>query len=771
MFRVGAAQRAQARPASPSSRRFATLVVRLAVDVYHQPGVQPLSHPVYLAEHAMNPSFRFAWRLTALGILLAGCATQAPQEAPQPQPPVAAIHPHPVSAPAGTRIDNYYWLRDDTRSKPEVLNYLKAENAYFAQMTAHSSALSETLYREITGRLAPDDTSVPVKYRHCWYQSRFTAGGEYPVHVRRCGASDAAEQVLLDVPTMAQGHDYFQIGAREISPNEQMLAYAEDTAGRQQFTIRFKDLGNGKTLPDTLPGTPGSMAWADDNHTLFYVENDAITLLTVRVKKHVLGSDAKSDPVVYEERDHSYYMDVARTGDDKYIAISEHSTLSSEIRFIPASQPKARFKVLAPREHEFEYHAEHIDRRWVIRTNWGAKNFRVMQVDDAQVGDKSRWREIVPTRSDALIDDIALFRNYLVLAEHSEGLARVRIKPWHGGAETFVKSDDVDYTALIGDNREQDTDVLRYDYTSLVTPKTVYDLNMATGKREERKRDTVVGYDAANYVAERAWAVARDGARVPVSLAWRKGTQRDGTAPLFQRGYGSYGFSYDPRFDPALVSLLDRGFVVAIAHVRGGQEMGRDWYENGKLLNKKNTFTDFIDTTEFLVAQKYVAKDKVFAFGRSAGGLLMGAIANMAPQDYRGIFTQVPFVDVVTTMLDDSIPLTTNEFDEWGNPQDSKFYEYMLSYSPYDNVKAQAYPAILVTTGLNDSQVQYYEPSKWVAKLRALKTDKNPLLFKINMEAGHGGKSGRFSHYREIAEAFAFFLDQLGAPAPETKRK
>ncbi|MGH8121882.1 MAG: S9 family peptidase, partial [Rudaea sp.] len=543
---------------------------------------------------------------------------------------------------------------------------------------------------------------------------------------------------------------------------------AEDTAGRFQYTIRIKDLASGKTLPDAIPDTPASMAWADDNRTLFYVENDPLTLLTVRVKKHTLGTDVKRDPVVYEERDHSYYMDVARSGDDKFIAISEDSTLSSEIRFIPASQPRARFKVLAPREHDLEYHADHIDRRWVIRTNWNAKNFRVMQVDDAAVGDKRRWREVVPMRNDVLIDRIALFKNYLVIGERSDGLQRIRIRPWRDGAETSVKSDEVDYTASIGDNREQDTDTLRYDYTSLVTPDTVYDLDMKTGQRMQKKRTAVLGYDPANYTAERVWATARDGTKVPVSLAWCKDFKRDGTAPLLQIGYGSYGSSSDPRFNPAYVSLLDRGFVIAIAHVRGGAEMGRAWYENGKLLKKKNTFTDFIDTTEFLVAQKYAAKDKVFAFGRSAGGMLMGAIANMAPQDYRGIFTQVPFVDVVTTMLDDSIPLTTNEFDEWGNPQDTIFYNYMLSYSPYDNVKAQNYPAMLVTTGLNDSQVQYYEPTKWVAKLRALKTDKNPLLFKVNMDAGHGGKSGRYSHYREIAEGYAFFIDQL--PKATTKR-
>ena len=706
------------------------------------------------------------------GLVLAGCATQ-PHEpaAPRPQAPVAVVRPFPVSSPNGTRIDNYYWLRDDTRSKPEVLNYLKAENAYYAQMTEHTQALQETLYKEITGRLAPDDATVPAKYRHCWYQTRYALGAEYPSYLRRCGSPDAREEVLLDGPALAKGHDFFQIGHYEISPSEKLVAYAEDTAGRQQFTIRIRDLATGRTLPDEIRNTPGAMAWADDNHTLFYVENDPVTLLTVRVKKHTLGTDPKKDQIVYEERDHSYYLDLARTGDDKFIAIESHSTLSSEIRFIPASQPKARFKVLAPREHDLEYQAEHIDRRWVIRTNWEAKNFRVMQVDDAQVGDKKRWREIVPARNDATVDRIELFRNYLVIGEHSDGLAQVRIKPWRDGTARLVEVGEADYAATIGDNREQSTDVLRYNVTSLVTPNTVYDLDMRTGKREERKRDAVLGYDAANYRSERVWAVARDGVKIPVSLAYRRDVKRDGTAPMFQMGYGAYGAQNDPHFNQSFVSLLDRGFVVAVAHVRGGGELGRAWYEDGKLFKKNNTFTDFIDTTEYLVAQKIAAKDKVFAFGRSAGGLLMGAVANMAPQDYRGIFTQVPFVDVVTTMLDDSIPLTTNEYDEWGNPQDTKFYEYMLAYSPYDNVKAQAYPAMLITTGLNDSQVQYYEPSKWVAKLRALKTDKNPLLFKINMEAGHGGKSGRYTHWRETAEAYAFVLDQLPTTAAAKAKK
>jgi len=711
---------------------------------------------------------RFELRAVALSAalaLLAACAAQ-PRQAPAPQPPVAPIHAYQVQSPNGMSIDNYYWLRDDTRTKPEVLDYLKAENAYYAAMTAHTQALEDTLYNEIIGRIKQDDATVPAKYKHYFYYTRFEEGREYPIYARKHGSESAAEEILIDANALAQGHNFFQIGAEEISPNESLLAYAEDTTGRRQFTIRIKDLATGKVLPDEIKNTPASMAWAQDNKTLFYVENDPITLLTVRVRKHVLGSDSAKDPVVYEERDHSYYMGVGISGDDKYIVIEEHSTLSSELRFIPANQPKAKFKVFAPRENDLEYHAEHIGNRWIVRTNWLAKNFRVMQVDDAHVGDKKAWRDLVPASNDVFISSVAPFRNYLAIGERSEGLQRILIKPWKGGREFFVKSDDTDYTATIGDNREQDTDTLRYDFSSLATPNSVYDLNMASGERTLRKRDPVLGgYDPANYATERVWAPARDGTKIPVSLLYRKGYKKDGTAPLYQYAYGSYGFSTDPRFSSPRISLVDRGFLYAIPHIRGGQEIGRAWYENGKLLHKMNTFTDFIDVTEFLVREGYAAKDKVFAEGGSAGGLLMGAVANLAPQDYRGIVAHVPFVDVVTTMLDESIPLTTNEFDEWGNPKETAYYNYMLSYSPYDNVKAQAYPAMLVTTGLWDSQVQYYEPAKWVAKLRATKTDKNPLLFKVNMEAGHGGKSGRFQRYREVAEEFAFIFDQLPKPA------
>jgi oligopeptidase B len=716
--------------------------------------------------------FRVDLRTLALSVavaLLASCAAQKTPQNTQPQPPVAPVHAYQVQSPNGVRTDNYYWLRDDTRTKPEVLDYLKAENAYYEAMTAHTQALEDTLYGEIIGRIKQDDSTVPAKYKHYFYYTRFEEGKEYPIYARKRGSEAAAEEVMLDGNAMAQGHGFFQIAEQEISPNETLLAYGEDTVGRRQYTIRVKDLASGKVLPDEIKNTSASMAWADDNKTLFYVENDPITLLTVRVRKHVLGTDSAKDPVVYEERDHSFYMGVGRTGDDKYITIEETSTLSSEVRFIASGQPKAKFRVLAPREHDLEYHPEHIGSRWVIRTNWQAKNFRVMQVEDAKVGDKKSWRDLVPASKDVFVSGVAPFRNFLAIGERSDGLQRILIKPWKDGKEYFVKSDDVDYTATIGDNREQDTDTLRYDFSSLATPNSVYDINMATGERQLRKRDPVLGgFDSANYLTERVWAAARDGTKIPVSLLYRKGFKKDGTAPLYQYAYGSYGISMDPRFSSPRFSLVDRGFLYAIAHIRGGQEMGRAWYENGKLLHKQNTFTDFVDVTEFLVKQGYVAKDKVFAAGGSAGGLLMGAVANIAPQDYRGIVAHVPFVDVVTTMLDESIPLTTNEFDEWGNPKETAYYNYMLSYSPYDNVKAQAYPALLVTTGLWDSQVQYYEPSKWVAKLRALKTDKNPLLLKVNMEAGHGGKSGRFQRYREVAQEFTFILDQL--PQPNAKK-
>jgi len=707
---------------------------------------------------AMGRSIRL---LPEICSMLLVCAPSAyAQKAPDP--PSAATHAFVLRSPNGDRIDNYFWLRDDSRTRPEVIDYLRAENAYYVAMTAKTGELENALYNEIVGRVKQDDSTVPAKSGHFYYYNRFDEGKQYPVYARRHAGVANVEQVMLDGTALSRGHNYFQIANLNVSPNEALLAYAEDTVGRRQFTIHFRNLSSGRKLADELPNTSGATVWADDNKTVFYVENDPVTLLTTRVKKHLLGTDTANDIVVYTENDHSFYIGIARTGDRKYIVIDEQSTLSSETRYIPANQPTAQFKVLATREKEIEYHADHIRNQWIVRTNWLAKNFRILEAADGCIGDKNRWNEIIPGSDDVFISDVALFKEHLVIGERGDGLQRIRIRAWDKSRDYFVESDIPDYIAKIGDNHEQDTTTLRYEFSSLVTPDTIYDLDMRTGKRTVRKRDMVLGgYDPSKYVAERVWSPARDGTKVPVSLLYRIGLKRDGTAPLYQYGYGAGGYTADPRFSSARFSLIDRGFVYAIAHVRGGGELGRAWYEGGKLFNKANTFTDFIDVTHFLVAQGYVAKDKAFAEGRSAGGLLMGAIANMAPQDYRAIVAHVPFVDIVTTMSDESIPLTTNEFNEWGNPKVAAYYDYMMTYSPYDNVRAQAYPALLVTAGLWDSQVQYYEPAKWVAKLRATKTDKNPLLLKVNMDAGHAGNSGRFLRSREVAEEFAFVLDQL----------
>jgi len=675
--------------------------------------------------------------------------------------PLAARHAHTVASPHGERTDFYSWLRDDTRSKPEVLDYLAAENAYYERRMRPLRPLADALYTEISARIAPDDAALPVKLGSCWYQTRYADKSEYPQFVRRCGAPDAAEQILLDETGLARGHDYYHVRSTEVSPDARLLAYAEDTSGRYQCTIRIKDLGSGITLADEIRGTSGSMVWADDNKTLFYVENDPTTLTTVRVKRHVLGTDAKSDVVVYAEPDNRFYVEVARSGDNRYILIRLESRETSETRFLSTSGPWAEPQILRPRESKLEYYADHIGDRWVIRTNWNAPNFRVLEADDAQARETSAWRELVAADDKILIERVALLRNYLILGERSDGLRRIRVIPRDGRAAFHLAPDEDDYTAVLGDNPSQDTDVLRYEHTSLISPRTTCDVNLDNRQPVQCKQASAPGYDSSNYIARRIWITARDGARIPVSLAYRKETRLDGSAPLLQLGYGAYGVSSDPKFDPAHASLLDRGFVIAIAHVRGGAEMGSGWYDTGKLLNKKHSFDDFIDVTHALVTQRYASASRIFASGRSAGGLLMAVIANEAPHDYRAIAAGVPFVDVLTTMLDPSVPTTTNEYEEWGDPREKRYYDTILSYSPYDNVKAQDYPALYVTTSLNDSQVQYYEPAKWVAKLRATKTDANPLLFKIDMNGSHNGNSGRFARYRETADLYAFFLDQL----------
>jgi oligopeptidase B len=712
--------------------------------------------------HAEPLAASGARRVLALALACATlCACAPPRADPADAAPIAPRIAHVVSSPNGDRVDDYYWLRDDTRSRADVLGYLRAENAYHARRMAPLQAQAERLYGEIAARVAADDAGVPVRERRCWYQSRYVGGAGYPRFVRRCGSEAAAEQLLLDEAALAAGHAYYHVRSRVVSPDERLLAYAEDTTGRYQCTIRIKDLASGETLPDEIRGTSGAIAWADDNRTLFYVENDPVTLATRRVRRHALGTVAAADVTVYEEPDERYYVDLERTGDDRFLVIQLDSRTTSEARYLPADAPLAPWRILAPRESGVEYDVDHAGRAWIVRTNWQAPNFRVVEVDDADAGDKRRWREVVAAQEGTSIERVAVFRNHLALGERSDGLRRIRIVDRRDGRQFHVGFDAADYTATLGDNRVQDTAELRFEVTSLVTPPSTYRLDMRSGERTLLKQARVPGYDASAYEATRIWIGARDGTRIPVSLAYRKGLRRDGTAPLLQIGYGAYGVSSDPRFDPAYASLLDRGFVLAVAHVRGGGELGSAWHEAGRLLHKQHTFDDFVDVTRALVAAGYADRHKVFAAGRSAGGLLMGAIANQAPRDYRALAAGVPFVDVLTTMLDPGVPTTTNEYEEWGDPREKRYYDYLRSYSPYDNVRAQDYPALYVTASLNDSQVQYYEPAKWVAKLRALKTGSQPLLFKVDMDGGHNGNSGRFARYRETAQIYAFFLAQL----------
>ena len=701
---------------------------------------------------------------------LAGVAALA-QAQSAPTPPVAAQKPHVVKGPRD-RNDPYYWLRDDSRKNPEMLAYLNAENAYADAVLAHTKPLQDKLFDEIVGRIKQDDSSVPVRDRGYWYYTRFEKGADYPIVARKAGTLKAKEQIMLNQPVMAKGHDFFAIGATTVSQNNRLLAYALDTVGRRQYTLKVKDLSTGATLADAVANVEPNLTWADDNRTIFYIEKDPVTLLSKRVKAHVLGTPASADRLVYEEKDDSFYMGVGRTSDDKYVCIYLESTVSNEQRCTSAANP-GQWTVLAPREREFRYSADHVGNRWIIRTNAdGAKNYKLMELADADATrGRAAWRDLVPHDPQVFIEDFKPFDSFIAIEERSGGNKHIRLL-MSDGRSSDVASDEPAYSMAIAANPETSATALRYTYNSLTTPTITYEVDARTGKRTVLKRNPAPNYDASQYVTERVWATARDGTKIPVSLVYRKGFKRDGTAAMLQYAYGSYGISMDPAWSPTIVPLLDRGMVYAIAHIRGGQEMGREWYDAGHLLNKKNTFTDFIDVTRYLVANGYAAKDRVAASGGSAGGLLMGAVTNMAPSDYRVIVSQVPFVDVVTTMLDASIPLTTNEYDEWGNPSDPKYYDYMLSYSPYDNIERKAYPAVFVGTGLWDSQVQYYEPTKYVAKLRSMKTDGNPLVFRVNMEAGHGGKSGRFQQYRSRAEYYAFMLDQLGlgsaGPAPAT---
>ncbi len=680
-----------------------------------------------------------------------------------PPEPVAAKKPYAVKGPDGVppRNDEYYWMRDDERKNPEVIGHLNAENAYADAVLAPNLMMKDTLYNEIVARIKQDDASVPYFKNGYWYYTRFETGKDYAINARRKGAMTAPEEVMFDQNAMAAGKGFFALSAIEISPDNRYAAFAEDTVGRRQYVIRVKDLQTGAILPDTITNAEANIVWGDDNKTLFYIDKDPTTLLGNKVKMHVLGMPVSEARLVYEEKDNTYYMGINRTKSDKYICIGVGSTVASEQRCAPSANP-VDFKIIAPRLRDHLYSADHNNGRWVIRTNWDAPNYRLMTIaDTAPGGDRTKWTDMVPHAKDVFIENFDLFDGFTAIEERSGGLKRLRTLDG-AGKSAFLAADEPAYAMGLTTNVEPGTDWVRYTYDSLTTPTRTYETNVKTGERKLLKERPAPGYDPALYATERVWVPARDGkARIPVSVVYKKGFKRDGTAAMLQYGYGSYGASMDPAWQPALPSMLDRGMVYALAHIRGGQEMGRAWYDDGKMFNKKNSFTDFIDVTRHLVAEKYAAKDRVAAMGGSAGGLLMGAVANMAPQDYKAIIAQVAFVDVVTTMLDETIPLTTGEWDEWGNPKNKSSYDYMLSYSPYDQVKPQAYPALFVGTGLWDSQVQYFEPMKWVARLRATRTDKAPLVFRTNMEAGHGGKSGRFQRFKEASEYYAFMMQQL----------
>jgi oligopeptidase B len=676
------------------------------------------------------------------------------------QPPKALKKPHQLELHDDLRIDDYYWLRD--RENQEVIDYLNAENAYTEAVLAPVKELREKLFDEMKARIKETDESVPYKDGNYWYYYRYEQGGEYPIYCRKHGSLEAEEELMLNLNLLSEGHSYYNATFPDISDNEEIAAFGEDTVSRRLYTLRFKNLKTGEFYPDAIPDTEGgNYAWATDNQTIFYIRKDPETLLGYQVWRHVLGTSPTEDVLVFEEDDDQFYLGLHRMKSKKYIAISsDQNGVMTEYLLLHADAPTAEFTSFLQRQRGHEYSVEHFEDRFYVRTNLnGALNFCLIQVAEDVHADMTQWKVVIPHREEVYFEGLEVFRNHLVVQERSEGLLHLRVINQQNQTEHYLNFGEAAYTAYVGTNPDFDTTTLRYGYTSLTTPSSTFDYDMETHERVLLKQQEVLGeFNKDDYQTERLFAPARNGALVPISVVYKKGFVKDGNAPLLQYAYGSYGYSIDPSFSAARLSLLNRGFAFAICHIRGGQEMGRNWYENGKMLHKKNTFTDFIDCAQFLIQKKWTSSAGLFAMGGSAGGLLMGAVANMAPELYRGMVAQVAFVDVVTTMLDESIPLTTGEYEEWGNPNEKQYYTYMKSYSPYDNVTAQAYPNMLVMTGLHDSQVQYWEPAKWVAKLRELKTDNNILLFHCDMEAGHGGASGRFKRLKDIALEYAFML-------------
>ncbi len=673
-------------------------------------------------------------------------------------PPLAKKNPHLLEKHGNTRIDDYYWLNN--RENPEVIDYLNKENEYYQKATQHTKNFQKELFEEMKSRIKEDDESVPYLYNGYYYITRFETGKDYPIYSRKKGSLNEKEEILFDCNEMAKGHSYFQLGGLSISDDNKWAVFSVDLVSRRQYTLQFKNLETGEILSSKIENTTGGATWANDNKTIFYSKKDEITLRSDKIFKHKLNTDSKEDTLVYFEKDETFNVDVTKSKSKKYLFIVSESTLTSEYQILLANTPDKSFAIFQKRTRGLEYSVSHFEDYFYILTNKDkADNFKLMKTSENKTA-KENWKDLIPHRKDVLIENIDIFKDYLVVSERSNGLNKIRIMPWKG-KEFYLPFEIETYSCNTTTNVDFDTEILRYAYQSMATPASVIDFNMRTKEKKILKEEEVLGgkFDKNNYVEERIWATATDGTKVPISIVHRKGIRKDGKNPFLLYAYGSYGYSMDASFSSTLLSLLDRGFIFGIAHIRGGEDLGRQWYEDGKLLKKKNTFTDFIDCSKFLISENYTSAAHLYAEGGSAGGLLMGAIANMSPEIYNGIIAQVPFVDVITTMLDETIPLTTGEYDEWGNPNEKKYYDYMLSYSPYDNVAAKEYPNMYVSTGLHDSQVQYWEPAKWVAKLRDMKTNSNQLFLDTNMDSGHGGASGRFEALKELAKEYSFLLD------------
>jgi oligopeptidase B len=702
--------------------------------------------------------------------LLAACNNSSdmkttPYHWPDVKAPVADIKPLQRTLHGDTVTDNYYWMIDYFKKGADstrVVDYLKAENDYLDTMMSGTNQFQEQLFTEMKARIKEKDESVPVFNNGYFYYTRTDEGKQYYKYCRKKGSLTAPEEIVLDVDAMAEGKAYYDIGEIEISEDNKLVAYGVDEISRREYVVHIKNLETGEVYKDAIPRTEGGAVWANDNKTLFYTSKNPETLLSEKIKRHVLGTDAASDVTVYEEQDKSNYIGVGKSKNNRYIVITSQATMSSEYRLIDAVKPDAAFKVFQPRMKDVLYSIIPLADKFLIKTNWNAKNFRLMECPLDKT-ESSNWKELIPNRADVLLEGVDEFKDFVVLTERKNGLTQLTIQSLADGKEHVLDFGEPAYAASPGSNPDYNSSTLRYQFTSLVTPYSTIDYNMTSREKKLMKQQEVVGgYNAADYVTERLYATAKDGTKIPISIVYKKGFEKNGKAPLLLYGYGSYGNSIDAYFGSARLSLLNRGFAFAIAHIRGGQEMGRQWYEDGKLMKKMNTFTDFIDCGEFLIKENYTSKQHLYAEGGSAGGLLMGAVVNLAPDMWRGVVAAVPFVDVVNTMLDESIPLTTNEFDEWGNPKNKDAYFYMKSYSPYENVEKKNYPNMLVLTGLHDSQVQYFEPAKWVAKLRATKTDSNHLFLRTNMDFGHGGASGRFDYLKEVALKYAFMFSLEG---------